>query len=135
MATIELRGITVAYVQIEPILGNLAALRVDVDLDLVERLGTETIAHGDLAGLAGLAARPGTAAAAWATATQVRPDQELAADAERTRFAAALDSRVTVTPGTLLPLYVPVERLHLFDATTGVSLHTDERRRPDQAST
>jgi multiple sugar transport system ATP-binding protein len=119
-------GIRPHDVQTEPVPGQAAALRVDVDLDLVERLGTETIAHGDVVGVT--AGAP-TGAAAVAAAL-VHSDQELGGDA--TRFAAALSSHVTVTPGTQLPLYVPAERLHLFDAETGVSLHAHERRVADQ---
>ena len=53
---------------------------------------------------------------------------------DRIRVTAALDSHVAVAPGTLLPLRVPVERLHLFDAETGVSSYVGQRRSPDQAS-
>jgi multiple sugar transport system ATP-binding protein len=123
-------GIRPHDLQIEPVPGQAAALRIDVDLDLVERLGTETIAHGDVAGAAAVA--PGGAAAV--AAALVHADHELGADAQGTRFAAALSSHVTVTPGTQLPLYVPVERLRLFDAETGVSLNAHERRAADQAS-
>lgn len=122
-------GIRPHDVQTEPVTGP-GALRVDVDLDLVERLGTETIAHGELMGVAGA---PPTGAAALSAASLVHADQELSADGEGTRFAAALGSHATVTPGTLLPLYVPVERLHLFDAETGLSVHPGQRRGAEQA--
>jgi multiple sugar transport system ATP-binding protein len=123
-------GIRPHDVQTEPAPGQLTALRVNVDLDLVERLGTETIAHGDLAGVT---SGPAIGSAALA-AVLVRADQELGADAQGTRFAAALGSHVTVTPGTQLPLYVPVERLHLFDAETGVAIQVHERRAADQVA-
>jgi multiple sugar transport system ATP-binding protein len=118
-------GIRPHDVQTQPVPGQ-AALRMEVNLDLVERLGTETIVHGDLAGVA---AKALAGAAAWAAATFVRSDQEPAADGEGTRFAASLGAHVAVAPDTLLPLYAPVERLHLFDAETGVSLVP---RRPGQ---
>jgi multiple sugar transport system ATP-binding protein len=117
-------GIRPHDLQTEPVPGQPAALRVDVVVDLVERLGTETIAHGDVAGVA-LAPTTTTADPA-VTAALVRTDPELGPDAERIRFTAALGSHATVAPGTLLPLYVPVERLHLFDAETGVSLGAHE---------
>ena len=118
-------GIRPHDVQTEPVTDHPAALRVEIELDLVERLGTETIAHGDIAGLA---AGAGGGAAARAAAALVRADQEPVAGGDGTRFAAALGSHVAVTPGTRLPLYVPVERLHLFDAETGVSLQPPRRR-------
>jgi multiple sugar transport system ATP-binding protein len=123
-------GIRPHDVQIEPVSGQPTALRVDVDLDLVERLGTETIAHGDVAGVT---AGPALGSAALA-AVLVRADQEIGAHAQGTRFAAALGSHVTVTPGTQLSLHVPVERLHLFDAETGVAIQTHERRAAAQAA-
>ncbi len=109
-------GIRPHDVSTEPVAGDSAALRVDVDLDLVERLGTETLAHGDIAGVA--AGAPG-GAAARAAAALVRADDEFIAHPERVRFTAALGSHVAVSPRTQLRLYVPVERLHLFDAETG----------------
>jgi multiple sugar transport system ATP-binding protein len=122
-------GIRPHDVQTEPVPGQPAALRVDVVLDLVERLGTETIAHGDVAG-APVTPPTGTPTVA---AALVRTDHELGSDTERTRFTAALGPHATVAPGTLLPLYIPVERLHLFDARTGVSLRAHDGQAADQA--
>jgi multiple sugar transport system ATP-binding protein len=99
-------------------------LRVDVELDLIERLGTETIAHGNLA-----SASDGIPVS---VAAMAGGPLELTADAERIRFAAALGAHVTLVPGTLLPLHVPVERLHLFDAATGVSIGAAPSRAPAQ---
>jgi multiple sugar transport system ATP-binding protein len=120
-------GIRPHDVQVEPIPGQ-RALRVDVELDLVERLGTETIAHGNLAGVTGA---PSGAAA---VAAGLRADRELAADAGHIRFAAALSAHTAVAPGTLLSLHVPVERLHLFDAATGDGVRAAPSRAGDQAS-
>ena len=112
-------GIRPHDVQLEPVPG----LRLDVELDLVERLGTETITHGNLA-----------SAAAWIPrAAAVGGPLEFAADADRNRFVAALRAHVPVAPGTLLALHVPVERLLLFDAATGVSLGAAPSRAGDHS--
>lgn len=98
-----------------------AALTLEIDVDLVERLGTETLAHGQIAtgSMSGTAAQ---AAHALITAAD-----ELPTDPERHRFTAALDARTTVAAGDRLPLYVTAERLHLFDAETGVTLQAAEK--------
>ncbi|CUU58889.1 multiple sugar transport system ATP-binding protein [Parafrankia irregularis] len=73
------------------------ALIFDVEVDLIERLGTETLAHG-----------------AVPSGPPTSP--------ETCRFTAALDPRTPVTSGGKLRLYAAVDRLHLFDSATGETL-------------
>ncbi|OAA23251.1 carbohydrate ABC transporter ATP-binding protein, CUT1 family [Frankia sp. EI5c] len=88
-------GIRPHDVQTEPPAGP--ALTLDVEVDLVERLGTETLAHGELP--VGPATVPDTC-----------------------RFTAALNPRTPVTGGGRLRLHAAADRLHLFDAATGTTL-------------
>ncbi|MCK9926928.1 ATP-binding cassette domain-containing protein [Frankia sp. Mgl5] len=99
------------------------ALIIDIDVDLVERLGTETLAHGQMTAgiLAGAAAR----AASLLTATDGEPSGAAPeVDSDRQTFTAALNPRIDVTVRGKLRLYVRAERLHLFDAETGTALAT-----------
>ncbi|WP_018635153.1 ABC transporter ATP-binding protein [Parafrankia elaeagni] len=102
-------GVRPHDVQTEP--PTEPALILDLEVDLVERLGTETLAHGELAiGTAALAAA-GPAASAGLAGTG--------------RFTAALNPRIPVTDGGGLRLHAPADRLHFFDAATGVTLRRE----------
>jgi len=93
-----------------------AALALEVAVDLVERLGTETLAHGEM--VTGSV----SGAAAQAAHALLTADDELPTDPDKHRFTAALDPRTPVTSGGRLTFYAAAERLHLFDAETGVTL-------------
>ncbi|ONH27317.1 ABC transporter ATP-binding protein [Pseudofrankia asymbiotica] len=109
-------GVRPHDVEIKPPDGS--ALDLQVDIDLVERLGTETLAHGEM--VTGSV----SGAAAQAAHALIAADDELPTDPEKHRFTAALDPHTPITTGGRLPLYVAAERLHLFDAETGTTLRT-----------
>ncbi|MBX6391122.1 MAG: ABC transporter ATP-binding protein [Frankia sp.] len=113
-------GVRPHDVQITPPVGP--ALSLELDVDLVERLGTETLAHGELAASTAITGSAATAAQAFMAA-----EDELPSDPAKQRFTAALDPHTIVNTGGRLPLYVPVERLHLFDAETGKTLRAAGR--------
>ncbi|OHV35516.1 ABC transporter [Parafrankia soli] len=124
-------GVRPHDVQIEPPPGP--ALILDVDVGLVERLGTETLAHGEMVtgALTGSAARAAIALAAGDDELTGRePGQEAGDESGRapggrpgtSRFTAALSPRTDVTAAGRLRLYVAADRLHLFDADTGATL-------------
>ncbi|MBL7497282.1 ABC transporter ATP-binding protein [Frankia sp. CNm7] len=98
-----------------------AALILEVDVDLVERLGTETLTHGEM--VAGAV----SGAAAQAAQAIIAADDEIQTDSEKRRFTAALDPRTLVSTGARVPFYVSADRLHLFDAETGATLQTATR--------
>ncbi|ADP84890.1 ABC transporter ATP-binding protein [Pseudofrankia inefficax] len=100
---------------------DAAALTLEVDVDLVERLGTETLVHGEM--VTGSV----SGAAAQAAHALTAADDGLPTDPDRHRFTAALDARTEVSAGSRLPFYVAAARLHLFDAETGVTLRADRK--------
>ncbi|MCK9901963.1 ATP-binding cassette domain-containing protein [Frankia sp. Cpl3] len=97
-------GVRPHDVQTEP--PTEPALILDLEVDLVERLGTETLAHGELAiGIPAPAAPAGPAGPG--------------------RFTAALNPRIPVTGGGRLRLHAAADRLHFFDAATGATLRRE----------
>jgi multiple sugar transport system ATP-binding protein len=101
---------------------SAATLMLEVDVDLVEQLGTETLAHGELVTESTM-----NGAAAQAAHALIRADDELSPDPTKHRFTAALDPHTPVSAGGRLPFYVAAERLHLFHAETGVTLRSAGR--------
>ena len=104
-----------------PRAGASTDLRLELTVDLVERLGTETLAHGTVS----VGRTEG--AAAQAASAMVSADDELGAERAGTRVTAALGSRVEVATATTLPLYARIDRIHLFDAETGAAMRHADR--------
>ncbi|WP_045879600.1 ABC transporter ATP-binding protein [Pseudofrankia sp. DC12] len=98
-----------------------AALTLEVAVDLVERLGTETLVHGEMV------TSSMSGAAAQAAHALTAADDGLPTDPERHRFTAALDARTAVSAGSRALFYVTAARLHLFDAETGVTLRAGRK--------
>jgi sn-glycerol 3-phosphate transport system ATP-binding protein len=91
-----------------PVADGDAGLRFRVDV--VEPLGDEVLVHGTVRG----------------QLAQINPDEELLPPLPGSEAAltALLDPRVAPRPGDRLSLAISRDRLHVFDARTGVALHT-----------
>jgi sn-glycerol 3-phosphate transport system ATP-binding protein len=80
----------------------------DLDVDLVEPLGESALVHGTVA------ARHADSGA--------EQEREIFAEATRARLTAILPTARPTQPGDRLRLAAPVERIYLFDASTGAAL-------------
>ena len=88
-------------------LGGDGATSIDVDVDLVEMLGSELLVH---ATLGAPAVRQG--------------DQDVEVGTGSSTIVASLDPRRTVRAGERLSLTVDTDRLHAFDLETGTAIRT-----------
>src|SRR4051812_37663280 len=101
-----------------------AALRIPAEVQVVEKLGTEThlVVGVDVPRLESETLREAIDAAPG--------DDVLLADKTRTTLTAVVDPRVRADAGDRIELTVDPARLHLFDAETGAAIRQDANGTP-----
>jgi multiple sugar transport system ATP-binding protein len=104
-----------------------AALRIPAEVQVVEKLGTEThlVVGVDAPRLESETLREAIDAAPG--------DDVLLADEARTTLTAVVDPRVRADAGDRIELTVDPARLHLFDAETGAAIRQDANGTPTGA--